>query len=493
MRDENRNGIDDRVELRALAERVMRERGFLVEPPPEARAAAAALREPSGAEMARHARDLTHLPWSSIDNDDSRDLDQLEVCERVDGAICVRVAIADVDHFVPRGGPIDAAAAHNSTSVYTAGGVFPMLDRRLSEGLTSLLEAETRLAMVTELDVSPDGRVVRSDRYPAVVRNHAKLTYDAVSAWLEGRGEAPRAFAARPELADQVRTQDIAARALRQRRIEHGALGLDTSEPRAVRDASGRVVDIVPYRQTRAGALVEDLMVAVNEATARFLDECGFPSLRRAVKTPERWDRIRALAEEWGGILPTAPDPRALASFLAGVKSQWPEQFEDVAIAVIKLVGRGEYVAKLPGQSPPGHFGLAIPDYAHSTAPNRRYPDVVTQRLLKAACAGQGVPYRPEELEAIGRQCSERERSAKKVERQVQKSAAALILSGRVGQVFHAVVTGASEKGTWVRIGRPVVEGRLVRGERGLDVGKRLRVRLESVDVERGFVDFSRE
>ena len=494
MIDRNRNGIDDAVELRAIAEKALVEKGFFVRAPDDARLETDRLRVPGDAELAASARDLTGLPWSSIDNDDSRDLDQLEVAERLPGGVIrVRVAIADVDHFVPKGCALDRAAAHNTTTVYTAAGVYPMLPRRLSEDVTSLLEGVTRLGVVTELDVSPDGTVLRSAHYTAVVKSRAKLTYDAVSAWLEGKGPVPAGVS--PEVFDQLAIQDEAARALRQARKARGALGLDNAEPRAVRDERGQIVDIVSHVQTRAGALVEDLMIAVNVAVARFLEEAGHPSLRRAVKTPERWDRIVELAARWGGRLPSAPDARALSAFLADARRDHAARFEEVSLSVIKLIGRGEYVAKAPGQSPPGHFGLAVDDYAHSTAPNRRYPDVATQRLLKAACAGSGPAYTLAELSEIAARCSEQERNAKKVERTVQKSAAALLVSDKIGLELEGVVTGAGEKGTWVRVRRPAVEGKLSdrsRGGRRLDVGDAVRVRLVSADAARGFIDFER-
>lgn len=494
MVDRDQNGIDDAVELRGFAEQALSEKDFLVRPPDDARDETERLKVPSASELAAVARDLTDLPWSSIDNDDSKDLDQLELAERLSGGVIrVRVAIADVDHFVPKGSALDRAAAQNTTTVYTAAGVYPMLPRRLSEDVTSLLEGVVRLAVVTELDVSPDGKVVRSDHYPAVVKSRAKLTYDGVSAWLEGKGPAPPGVAG--ELVEQLELQDAVTQSLRRARKENGGLGLDNAEPRAVRDENGKIVDIQAHVQTRAGALVEDLMIAVNGAVARFLDAKGHPSLRRAVKTPERWYRIVELASEWGGELPDVPDPRALSAFLASARRERPERFEELSLAVIKLIGRGEYIAKAPGESPPGHFGLAVHDYAHSTAPNRRYPDVATQRLLKAACAGKPPAYSLAELALIAKRCSDQEKNAKKVERQLQKSAAALLLSDKIGREFEGVITGASDKGTWVRIRRPAVEGKILERSlhgRRLDVGDVVRVELRATNPRRGFIDFER-
>jgi len=398
--DRDRNGRDDRDELREIAEQAMQARGFVPYPDEKATQQANQTQEislprgnnPRGNQKDTNSlslaglsnvRDLTDWPWTSIDNDDSKDLDQLEVSFREKNYTRILVAIAEVDHVCPEKTPIDLRAAQNTTSVYTAAGIFPMLPARLSEDFTSLLPEKERLAAVTELHVTDDGKVVGSEHFPAVVKNYAKLTYDSVSAWLEGSGPLPPALNAREDLVEQVRMQDRVAQALRRVRFEQGALGLDNGEPRPVRDKAGKLVDFAMKRQTRAGGLVEDLMIAVNQAVARYLEAKGFPSLRRAVRTPERWERIVSLGKDWGYILPSEPSPKALARFLESIKRAHPEDFEDVSVAVVKLVGRGEYVGKKPGESPPGHFGLAVPDYAHSTAPNRRYPDVVVQRLLK--------------------------------------------------------------------------------------------------------------
>jgi VacB/RNase II family 3'-5' exoribonuclease len=493
MIDRDNNGIDDRVDLLELARKAMRERDFLTETPADARGEAERLPSLSHLARARSAKDLTDLLWTSIDNEDSRDLDQLEVTEELDrGVVRLRVAIADVDAYAPDDSALDRAARQNSTSIYTAGGVFPMLDRVLSEEATSLLPGETRLSMVTELDIAPDGAVLRSDHYPAVVRNWAKLDYLTVGPWLEGQGPMPEILSRSPDFARQVTVQDGLAQALRERRIAQGALGLDNAEPRAVRDANGRLVDVAMRRQNRANQLVESLMIAVNQAVARNLDARGYPTLRRAVKTPARWDRIVELAASYDYKLPPVPSPAALAAFLKVIRDERPAEFSVISLSVIKLVGRGEYIAKAPDGPAPGHFGLALDDYAHSTAPNRRYPDVLTQRLLAAMCAGRSSPYDYATLNALGAHCSEREQMAKKVERKVQKSAAALLIADRVGDFFNGVVTGASDKGVWVRVERPTVEGRLSRGASGLDVGDRVRVRLLSYDVEQGFIDFGR-
>ena len=479
---------------RRLLERLAREamlfRGLEPEFPQEALQQAAALEGPAAAPPG--ARDLRELAWCSIDNDDSRDLDQLTASQVRDGGITrVLVAIADVDALVPKGSPLDRHALANTTSVYTAGRIFPMLPERLSTDLTSLNEHEDRIAVVTELDVAEDGSVKASSAYRAIVRNQAKLAYPSVGAWLEERGDLPAAAARVKGLADRLKEQDRAAQALRERRRDQGALDLETIEARAV-FSGDEVVDLRAEATNRAKQLIEECMVAANGATAALLEKRGFASLRRVVRSPERWMSIVEVAAELGWKLPETPDSGALQEFLAARRKADPERFPDLSLEIVKLMGRGEYVVKHPGRSTPGHFGLAVTAYTHSTAPNRRYPDLVEQRLLKAALAGAASPYSDSELESVAQKCTEREEGATKVERQLRKSAGALVLSGRIGDRFDAIVTGASDKGTWVRIFAPPVEGMLVSGGRGLRVGKRLQVRLERTDVERGFIDFAR-
>lgn len=469
----------------------MFERGLFPEFSPAALAEAAAItraadgRDPS-------IRDLRRSPWCSIDNDDSRDLDQLTVSERLDrDHVRISVAIADVDALVAKGSAIDAHARTNTTSVYTAATIFPMLPEKLSTDLTSLGEGDERLAVVASFTVSDAGVVTAYEVERARVRNHAKLAYDAVAAWLEGDAEPPRALAAVDGLDEQLRQQDRVAQALRKVRHERGALRLETLEPKAVFDGDV-LADLRPDAKNRAKELIEDFMIAANGVTVAFLAEKGFPSLRRILRSPERWSRIVALAAEYGDRLPFEPDATALEEFLVKRRDADPASFPDVSLSVVKMLGSGEYVAALPGRPVAAHFGLAVKDYAHSTAPNRRYPDLVTQRLLKAAIAGEPVPYSNDELVSLADHCTEQEDDAAKVERLVRKSAAALLLEGRDGERFDAIVTGASEKGTWVRIFHPPVEGKLVRGFEDLDVGDRLRVELARTDVERGFIDFVR-
>jgi VacB/RNase II family 3'-5' exoribonuclease len=482
-----------RHDLAAIARRVMAERGLEPEFPP------AALTEAERLAAAAHdgdaaIRDLRHLLWSSIDNDDTRDLDQLEVTEGLAGdAIRTLLAIADVDAVVRPGSAIDGHARINTTSVYTAARTFPMLPERLSTGLTSLNDGEDRLALVIEMTVAADGSIAASDLYRAWVRNRAQLAYDAVASWLDGAGSPPPRMAAVPGIDEQVRRQDEAASRLRRLRHERGALTLDTSEARPVFD-DGSLTDLKEERRNRAKDLIEDLMIAGNGVTARFLDAHGLPSLRRVVRTPKRWPRIVELAAGFGVHLPGEPDARALNGFLEQRRQADLGSFPELSLAVVKLLGPGEYAVDPPGGDPPGHFGLAVKDYTHATAPNRRFPDLITHRLVKAAFAGRPAPYSMDELEELARHCTIQEDAANKVERQVRKSAAALLLENRIGESFDAVVTGASEKGTWARTcGRPIVEGRVERGFEGLDVGDRLRVRLISTNVERGYIDFARE
>ncbi len=468
----------------------MLERGLQPDFPAAAQAEASRLTDADAAD--RSLQDLRGLLWCSIDNDDSRDLDQLTVAEPAgDDAVRIRVAIADVDRLVPLGSAIDGHARTNTTSVYTPARVFPMLPERLSTDLTSLVPGEERAAVVTELTIADDGTVRASTVYRARVLNKAKLAYNSVAAWLEQGADAPPALAAVDGLDANLRLQDRAAQALRERRHEQGALSLESSGAQVVFDGE-TLADVHADEKNRAKALIEDFMIAVNGATAAYLEAQQLPSIRRILRAPRRWDRIVLLAREVGAELPPSPDGRALDEFLRERRRVDPDRFPDLSLSVVKLLGSGEYAMAGPGGEVDGHFGLAVPDYAHSTAPNRRFPDLITQRLLKAAIARARSPYNREELQGLAAHCTAQEDDAEKVERQVRKSAAALLLAGRIGQRFDAIVTGASEKGTWVRIRRPAVEGRVVRGQQGLDVGERTRVELLSTDVERGFIDFGR-
>lgn len=476
------------VDLVQLARDAMRERGLEPEFPADALAQLDDLLPPRAADGLVDRRDLA---WCSIDNDDSRDLDQLTVAHRVHDAIRMQVAIADVDAYVRRSTPLDQHAGHNTTSVYTPMRVFPMLPERLSTDLTSLNPAVDRLAVVIVFDVRADGEVQEQRVERAMVRNHARLSYDAVADWLDHGGPMPAAMTAVAGMDAQVRLQDEAAGWMRTRRRRDGALEFESAEARVV-VADGRVVGLRADARNRARALIEDVMIAVNGVTARHLDACGMPSIRRVVRTPKRWDRLRTVAREAGDTLPEGPDPRALSEFLARRLAEDPEGYGLLSLSVLKLLGRGEYVLTPPRAIDAGHFGLAVHEYVHSTAPNRRYPDLITQRLLKASVLGGSSPYRDEELEAMASHCTRQEDAADKVERQMRKAATALVLSNRIGDTFDGIVTGATGKGTWVRTFEPPAEGRIVAGAEGLDVAERVRVQLVAVDVARGFLDFSR-
>lgn len=468
----------------------MRAHGLDPDMPPDAEAEARAL---GGAPQvpAEPVRDLRQLLWCSIDNDDTRDLDQLSVAETLPDGVKLLVAIADVDVAAPQGSAIDRHAAVNTTSVYTPAVIFPMLPETLSTDLTSLRDDEDRLALVVEFVVADDGSVQRSAVYGGRVRNRARLAYDAVDGWLTGRGSLPPAAAAVPGMDAQLTLQDRAAQALGRRRHELGALDFETVELQPEFDGE-QVRGLKPELPNRAKALIENLMIAANGATATFLDGRGFPSLRRVVRVPKRWDRIVQLAAATGDRLPKSPDSRALAAYLLARKAAAPDEFPHLSHTVIRLLGSGEYVVDRPGGDAPGHFGLAVKDYTHSTAPNRRYPDLLTQRLLKAALSGAAAPYSVDQLTAHAAHCTLQEDAANRVERQVRKSAAALVMMQRVGERFDAIVAGVTDAGTFVRVVSPPVEGMLVRGQHGLDVGDRVPVRLERVDVARGFIDFVR-
>ena len=479
----------DRSDLVRIAGEVMAERGLEPEFPAAVHAQLATITGPGRDEDSR-IRDLTALPWCSIDNDDSLDLDQLTACEPLAGGVVkILVAVADVDALVAKGSAIDAHAWTNTTSVYTSARVFAMLPERLSTDLTSLNPDQDRLAIVTEMVVAPDASITQATLYRATVRNHAQLAYDALSAWIEGEGELPEAAGAIAGLEQQLRTQDEVAQRLRLRRHAQGSLELETFQPRAVFDGE-RVVEIRQQVQNRARQLIEEFMIAANECSARFLTAAGGASLRRVVRSPERWLRIVEVARKYGESLPKTPDSVALAAFLAKRHRADPLRFPDLSLVIVKLMGSGEYVVERPEGPPIGHFGLAVRDYTHSTAPNRRFPDLITLRMVKAVLAGRQSPYSVAELEALAEHCSAQEDAAQKVERRMRKSEAALLLDSHVGQQYDAIVTGSSESGQWVRIFAPPAEGRLESGLRGLEVGQKLRVKLVSTDVERGFIDF---
>jgi exoribonuclease-2 len=469
--------------------------GFEPEFSPAVMSEVRSLDDPSDDPLPPGVRDLRGLPWSSIDNRESRDLDQIEVAERVDnGSIRVRIGVADVDSFVQLGSAADEHAAKNTTSVYTGVAVFPMLPDRLSCDLSSLNEGEDRLAVIVEFDVGPDGALANASVYRAMVRNQAKLTYESVGQWLEGKGPEPPAVVASSALHEQLRIQAEAAQLLRRARSIAGALDFESVEARPV-VANGKVVDLAIVTRNRARDVIEDFMVAANRSVATYLLDRGSPSLRRVVREPKRWDRIVALAADVGESLPEKPDNVSLAEFLARRRAADPDHYADLSLSVVKLLGPGIYVLerRLGNRRETGHFGLAVADYVHSTAPNRRFADLVTQRMLRAVTTGGPPPYSDQELTEIASRCTERGEAARKVERTMRKIAGASMLAERVGENFSAIVTAASPKGTYARVLSPPVEGRIVRGGRGLDVGDTVRLKLVVADAVRGYIDFAHE
>src|ERR1700681_4484932 len=477
------------INLQAIARQVMQAQGFQPYFPPETQTQLSDISaHPPLLTPSDKVQDLRNLLWSSIDNDTSKDLDQIEVAERLpNGDVKVMIGIADVDAFVAKDTPIDQHAERETTSVYTGVSIFPMLPNELSTGASSLLENSDRPAVVTEFLVNNGGSLSSSNVYRAIVRNKAQLTYNAVGAWLEGTAAAPPKVAASSDLHAQLKLQDDVAQALRKLRFEHGALNLDTNEalPVVLHD---QVVDVLNQGKNRATELIEDFMIAANGVVARLLEKVS--SLRRIVKTPEHWDGIVRLAAAQGENLPAQPDSKALNNFLLKRKAADPDHFADLSLAVIKLIGPGEYVLERPGEPAQGHFGLAVQDYTHSTAPNRRFADVVTQRLLKAFTTGTPGPYSDEELSGIAKNCTLKEDAARKVEREMSKRLAAVVMSKRIGETFDAVVTGVTPHGTFIRVMKPHVEGLLAQGYQGLDVGDKLRVKLTRTDVQHGYIDF---
>ncbi|MGA2091183.1 MAG: RNB domain-containing ribonuclease [Endomicrobiales bacterium] len=484
------NDIQHRSVLQRIAHRVMIERGLL---PDFSVSELFELHSIMGPAMPDGStRDLRNLLWCSIDNDGSRDLDQLTVAQTMPGeAVKILVAISDVDAIVKKQSPLDEHARQNTTSVYTVAKIFPMLPDKLCTDLTSLTYESDRLAIVIEMDFSGDGSQTRSIVYEAVVRNRAKLAYGSVAAWLGGHGPVPADVAAVVGLDENIRLQYSTSQNLKASRHRLGALDVETIQARPVfegEELKGLTVDA----RNEATEIIEEFMIAANGVCARYLASLAFPSLQRVVRVPKRWDRIIELAAEHGATLPAEPDSKALDEFLNSSKNSDPAGFADLSMSVIKLMGAGEYVVQLPGALATGHFSLALREYARSTAPNRRYPDLITQRLLKAAVRGSSPPYENAVLELLAQHCTMQEGAAKKVERQLAKSAAAILLTSRIKEQFDAIVTGSSAKGTWVRIEHPPVEGKLESGFQGIDVGHRIRVQLVRADVNHGYIDFKR-
>lgn len=484
--------IEHSVDLVALAVAEMVREGFHPGFPNGSDEQVAAIRAAEGTPAEASVRDLRGLLWSSIDNDTSRDLDQIEVAERVGGGIRLLVGIADVASAVAKGSPIDVHAADQTVTVYTAVRNFPMLPNELSTDLTSLNENEDRGAVVVEFVVDADGVLGQTSIYRAEVRNNAQLAYSKVGPWLEGTAGADVKVAASADLQTQLKLQDEAAQALHGQRVKMGALEFNRIEADPV-VVDGKVLGIKAAIPNRATSLIEELMVASNETMAQTLRAAKRSCIRRVVKTPERWDRIVELVGRHGTVLPSTPDSGALNVFMQAQRAADSVHYPDLALAIIKLMGPGEYVlAKGDDDSAEGHFGLAAHDYAHSTAPNRRFPDLVTQRVVKAMLAGEAPPYGDEELAEIAQHCTERESAGRKVQRAMVKRVAAVALAGSVGKTFKGVVTGASPKGVYVRVFDPPAEGRVMQGEQGLDVGDQVTVKLLHTDPVHAFIDFGR-
>ena len=481
------------AELNALARQALIDNNFAPDFPPQVIADAESLDEQKIISSAgASVKDLRSLLWSSIDDAASLDLDQVEFAEKLPNCdIRLLVGIADVDEFEPKDSAIDAFAAKNITSIYTASRVFPMLPERLSTDLTSLRAGVERLAVVIEMIVGDGGDVQTGDVFRAMLRSQAKLSYEEIGAWLDEKTEIPASVSQTNGLEAQIRLQYETAVRLRDFRRQKGALEFETIEAKPV--ISGDEITDIKIEQTNAARdIIENFMIAANVQTAEFLENRNQPSLRRVVKTPARWNRIREIARAFGENLPENPDSLALAGFLAKRKIADPTHYPDLSLSIIKLLGAGEYVVQAAGADAGGHFGLAVPDYTHSTAPNRRYADLIVQRLIKATLAGKPAPYSFEELTAIAAHLNERESAARKVERQIGKSVAASVMATRVGEEFDAIVTGINERGTFARVLNPPVDGRIVENEANLQIGETIRVRLTNTDVNQGFIDFAR-
>jgi len=479
-------------DLSQIAHQAMLESGFSPDMPPSVIAELATIKTAPDRNLPS-VRDLRSLLWSSIDDAKTRDLDQVEYVEPLpDGKLRVLVGIADVDARVAQDSATDAQAKLNTTSIYTGVRTFPMLPEELSTDLTSLRQDADRTAIVTEMLVGTDGNVQQTEVYQAQVRNYGKLSYEAVGAWLDGHGEIPATVAETPKLETQIRLQSEAAKHLRELRRKNGALELETIQATPVINHTGQITDLASVQRNGARDLIENFMIAANVAMAEFLEAKGVACLRRVVHTPKYWSRIVEIARDFGEVLPAEPNSRALADFMLQRKADDPLHFPDLSLSVVKLLGPGEYTVQTPDKLSEGHFGLAVNDYTHSTAPNRRYADLVTQRLVKAALIDASAPYSADELRTIAAHCTEREGAARKVERKMRKAAAAVLLSDRIGSEFTAIVTGVSEKGTFVRLIEPIADGIVRRGQEGLRVGDKVRVQLLSTDPERGFIDFAR-
>jgi len=481
------------LDLRAIAYQAMLDAGFIPEMPESIAAELQKLGTEPQNPAAGSVRDLRSLLWSSIDDAKSRDLDQVEYVERLpNGNLRLLIGIADVGSLVAQGSAIDQHAAENTTSVYTGVVTFPMLPEELSTDLTSLVGGADRASIVTETQVTVDGAVAQTEIYAALLHNQAKLSYEEVGAWLDGHTEMPTAVAQVPNLDAQIRLQFEAAQHLHDLRKKHGALELETLQATPVVNQTGQLTDLAAVKRNSARDIIENFMIAANVAMAEFLEAHQITSLRRVVRTPKYWPRIVEIARDLDEDLPAEPNSRALADFMARRRAADPLHFPDLSLSIVKLLGPGEYTVQMAGDESAGHFGLAVLDYTHSTAPNRRYADLVTQRLVKSCLENSPPPYTADKLKELAKHCTEREDAARKVERKMRKVAAALLLRSRIGNEFEAIVTGVTAKGTFVRLLAPVADGLVRRGEEGLRVGDKVRVRLLSTDPERGYIDFAR-
>ena len=475
------------------AEETMRRNGFRSEFGDESREQVVELAHFDLNALAGEAQDLRDTLWSSIDNKTSKDLDQIEWAEQLEnGDIRLLVGIADVSAYVAKDSPIDRYAEQNTVTVYTETRIFPMLPEELSTDITSLVEGADRIAVVAEMIVKENGDVPESKFFRAMVRNHAKLDYESVGDWLEGNGDIPLKISETKGLEEQIRLQNSAAIRLGDYRARKGALDFESIESRAVVE-DGEVKEIRAVRPNAARKLIENFMIATNVEMAEFLERENVASLRRVVEAPERWDGIVRIAAEYGETLPSEPDLPAFSAFLARRKAADPERFPDLSLSLIKLIGAGRCVVQRPGEDAGGHFGLAVNDYAHSTAPNRRFTDIVVQRIVKAVIADEPQPYTPEELDAIADHVNLQEKTARKVERRMRKIVAAAVLQHHIGQEYDAIVTGDTKAGVFARILRPPVDGMVVRGQNRLDGGDKVRVKLLSANPHNGFIDFAAE
>ncbi|MDD5658963.1 MAG: RNB domain-containing ribonuclease [Actinomycetota bacterium] len=487
----NTDGIQHRSILKKIARRIMIERGLVADFPANVSEELKKINEPEE-KYEKSIRDLRHLPWCSIDNDDSLDLDQLTIAWTESTELNnIMIAIADVDALVKKDSVIDCHAKKNTTSIYTVAETFPMLPEKLSTNLTSLNHESDRLAIVIEIMLSSDGFLKSSKIYRALVNNHAKLAYNSVASWLEGKSPMPSVIGTISGMEENIRLQDKLAQKLKTLRYLNGALDFETIEVRPV-FCGDELKNLVPDNRNRAKDIIEEFMICANRIIVQYLSSKHFPTFRRVVRVPKYWDKIIEIAKEQGSVLPKKPDSKALEQFLSTAKTIDPVHFPDLSLSIIKLLGSGEYVAQFQEDKPAGHFGLAVKDYAHCTAPNRRYPDIITQRLLKAALNGSHIPYEKKELRRLAKHCTRKEDEVKKAERQVLKSAAAILLESRIGEQFDAIITGASNKGTWVRLMDPPVEGKLVNGFKNMRVGTKLCVKLIRTDINNGYIDFGK-